>query len=300
MLSQLETGLIRDLPFDQINPNLLLSFYLRGLQDLFVDKDGTPWDASWFNFCISQGMMLVEQRCNIAIEPQQRVELHDYEHEQVSQYLLLNLEFPPVVDVVHFSAVYPADFQGGGVPAWIQGSNTIKFDDIEPGNVAFDFPKNWIRVREDGQVQIVPLAGGIDSAFLGVGSVYLPLLFGALYRLPQLWRVEYICGFHNQQVPFIVVDAIMKASAIEALSKVAETLRPPGVTNIELGLGNQVRRSYSLDAGRRRGTAALFGDLLSKYREDLFGSRELPSKVHEGGLLQQIRDKYHGIPLYPV
>lgn len=295
----LSEGPIRDMDPEEININHLKKYYLKGFVELFVDEDGRPFEDAWWNMKLSQGINLVEEYCEITTLPQRRVELHDYEIEQVHQYLLVRLWRPPVRMVEHFSAIYPATFTSGGIPGWMQGASTVKFDDIPGDQIAFDFPQNWIKIRESGQVQIVPLAGGIDTAFLGVGSTYLPLLFGAIHALPQLWRVQYICGFFNSRIPFIICDAIFKAATIECLTWLGELLRPPGVTNMSVGLEGVMRR-YNFDVGKARGYAAMFSDIHSKYRKDLFGDESDRSLNHVGGMLQKIKDKYHGIDLEAI
>lgn len=295
MSTSLEHGITKQVSHERVNYNTLISDYLWGLEPLFFDRKGHPCTPTWWNTRLSAGYALVEQLTDVTILPEEVVEFHDYDPGQLDNFVLVQLQETPVHSVLKFSAVFPALATGGGTyPAWVAGRTTESFDDIDGDTVAFSFPPEWFKVKDGGQLQILPSAGGIDSSVLGLGRGHMPFSHGANAAIPSLWRVQYIAGFHNQGIPFYVYDTCMKAAAMDALTHIADTLKPPGVTSMVLQI-EDVRREYSFDAGKAKGLASMFSDRLSSYYDHLYGSKNRASPTTQGGALQQIKDDYAGL-----
>lgn len=277
--------LTRDVPIDQISPENLKKRYLRGLESLFVDRDGTPWEDDWYWWWLSKGLERVEEAANVSVIPRKRVEFHDYIVDDYKQFAYLELWYPPVHSVTKVQAIYPISGQTPGL-----STLESQLDD----DVIFDFPLEWVRLYPGGKMHLVPTQGTLSQVMLGRGGAYLPLIYQTLGYLPQLWRVEYIGGFSNKGVPLIVADAIYKAAAIECLTVLSDTLRPPGATNISTSIEG-ISRSYGMESGVGGKVAAVFSSRLASYKEDLYGTNSRGQQM--GGMLQTIQSRYQGIPM---
>ena len=298
MNSHLHDGFVTGLPIADIDYRFLIDNYLTAQEPLFRDRENRPFPASWWNTQLSAGFALVEGKCDICIIPRQIVEMQDYETWQISEFVLLQTERTPVQEVISIAGVFPSSVrEGHTMKAWVSGTKAVEFADLDRDQFAFEFPLNWIKMRDGGQIQIVPTAGGINAAFLGVGGAFMPMVLGTGANIPNLWRVEYIAGFHNTDVPFMLLDAVMKAAAINCYTRLSELMRPPGVKSMSLETEG-VKRTYAFEA--TKGVASVFSSSIAAYREDLYGSSDMPSSTHVGGLLQQIKDKYQGEVLYSL
>lgn len=282
------TSPVTSVKIPDINPHNLKSLYLRGLVHLFVDRpihEGdkpTPWPDEVFWWAISKGIERIEEGANVSVMPRKRTEFHDYILGDYIQFAFVKLWFPPVHAVTKVSAIYPVTGSPSGLEFNAETENTI-----------FDFPPEWFRLYPSGQLHIVPTQGTLSQVLLGRGGSYLPMIYGTLTYLPQLWRVEYIGGFHNTDVPFIVADAIFKAAAVQLLTTLSDTLRPPGVTSMATNFDG-LSRSYSFENGGGR-NAALFSSRISAYNTELYGSPEDSGTHQTGGMIKTIRDRYMGI-----
>ena len=237
-------GLTNQIGISEINPDMLINNYLTGLEDLFVDKEGIPWPNSWWWWRLSKGVERVEEGANITLMPRKRVEFHDYKQTDYIQFAYIELWHAPVLSVEKVSAVYPVT----GPP--------ISQTGIDDRGVIIDFPIEWVRLYPGGKLHIVPTAGTLSQVLLGKGGSYLPLIYNHLSYLPQLWKIEYTAGFQNLYVPFIIADAVFKAAAIEALTVLSDSIRPPGTTNMEVSFDGLSRR-YSFEKGDKK-AAAMF------------------------------------------
>lgn len=296
-------SMTRDVDLDEINPRNLLRYYLRGLETLFTDEDGTPWGDHFFWWCLSQGLMRIEEESSITVIPARRVEMHDHMIRDYDTFILTNLDRPPVHCITSVSVVYPSpsliDGSNGGYPYKQSTSDPDSGAPLSDTNIAYNIPMEWIRIRRSGQLQIVPSWGGINSLGAGMGSSFPFATFdGALY-VPQMWRIEYIGGFYNSRVPMIVADALFKSAAIEALTVLSDTVRPPGATSFNL-VFDGVQRSYQIDTGQQGGVAAVFSARIRQYRKDLYGDPQNKAIAQVGGMIQRIRDRYQGIMLLPT
>tara|TARA_R100000808_G_C2126921_1_gene136991 strand:+ start:328 stop:1191 length:864 start_codon:yes stop_codon:yes gene_type:complete len=281
-------GLQKHVQISDISPTVLKNTYLRGLESLFVDPDGTPWPDEWYYWWLSKGVERVEEVANVRVIPKKYVEFHDYILTDYVNFAYIELFNPPVMAVTKVQAIYPTT-GGATVGAY---SDTA----AENSNVIFDFPLEWVRLYEGGKMHLVPTQGTLSQVLLGRGGAYLPMIYGSLNYLPQLWRIEYIGGFMNQTIPFIVVDAIYKAACIEALTVLSDTLRPPGVTSLASAVDG-ISRNFNFEIGNQK-VSALFSSRLGSYTKDLYGSDEGGrDDMIRGGMLLTIKQRYQGISM---
>lgn len=275
------TGLVTHVDLNTITPNMLKRVYLRGLVKLFVDEVGKPWEDSWWWWWLSKGVERVEEGANVSIMPRQRIEIYDFKLSDYTQFAYFDLYHPPVHAVTRVRAIYPVT---GVTPTTVTEDNA---------GILFDFPLEWVRLYPGGRLHLVPTSGTLSQVLIGRGGSYLPIFYGQLKYVPQLWRIEYISGFYSSSVPFIVADAVFKAAAIEALTVLADTLRPPGVKGMNTTY-DRLNRTYQFEGGGPK-VAALFTSRINAYRSDLYGSPDEGSSYQKGGLLQTIRDQFQGI-----
>ena len=282
-------GLQKHVPINDITPEILKNNYLRGIHSLFVDPDGTPFPDDWYYWWLSKGVERVEEVANVRVIPHKYVEFHDYVLTDYVNFAYIELFNPPVMAVTKVEAIYPTT---GGATV---GAFNIS-DGENNSNVIFDFPLDWVRLYEGGKMHLVPTQGTLSQVLLGRGGAYLPMIYGSLSYLPQLWRITYIGGFMNQNLPFIVADAIFKSACIEALTVLSDTLRPPGVTSLASSVDG-ISRNFNFEIGREK-VSALFSSRLGAYYKDLYGS-DTGGKddMIRGGSLLTIKQRYQGISM---
>ena len=248
-----------------------------------MDPDGVPWPDDWYYWWLSKGVERVEEVANVRVIPKEYVEFHDYVLSDYVNFAYIELFNPPVSAVTKVEAIYPTS--GGATVGALSSS--------ENNNVIFDFPIEWVRLYEGGKMHLVPTQGTLSQVLLGRGGAYLPMIYGSLNYLPQLWRIRYVGGFMNQTLPFIVVDSIYKAASIEVLTVLSDTLRPPGVTSLASAVDG-ISRNFNFEVGGQK-VAALFSSRLGAYTKDLYGSSEA-GRV-DSGMLQTIKERYQGISM---
>jgi len=284
------TGLTSHVSLKDLNPDHLKATYLRGLEHLFVDrptergKPGKPWPDAWWWWMLSKGVERIEEGANVSVTSRKRLELHDYVLSDYQQFAYIELWFPPVHSVTKVQAIYPVT----GVHPYAGDDPSIDSD------VILDFPLEWVRLYGGGKMHLVPTQGTLSQVLLGRGGSYLPMIYGTVNYLPQLWRIEYIGGFHNSDLPFIVADAVLKGAAIQALTVLSDTLKPPGATGISTNFDG-VSRNYNFEMSGAYGkVASMFSSRLAAYRTELYGSPD--EQGHQlGGMLGAIRSRYQGI-----
>ena len=279
-------GLQKHVQLSDITPEVLKRNYLRGMESLFVDRDGAPWPDDWYYWWLSKGVERVEEVANVKVIPHKYVEFHDYVLTDYVNFAYLELFNPPVMAVTKVEAIYPTT--GGATVGALNSDND--------SNVIFDFPIEWVRLYEGGKMHLVPTQGTLSQVLLGRGGAYLPMIYGSLSYLPQLWRITYIGGFMNQNIPFIVADSIYKAACIEALTVLSDTLRPPGVTALASAVDG-ISRNFNFEIGNQK-VSALFASRLGAYMKDLYGSEEAGrDDMIRGGMLWTIKQRYQGISM---
>lgn len=286
------TRLLHALDLEQINPVTLKSVYLRGLVGLFTDPPvvqgapPTPWPDELFWVFLSKGAERIKELANVIVAPERVLEVHDYRARDYVQMARLTLFKAPVHQVTSVKAVYPST---GVVAGSTQAVNS------DGSQTIFDFPLEWVRLYADGSLHLVPTQGSLSNIMLGRGGAYIPLVYGALEYLPQLWQIEYVAGFQNTKVPYIVADALFKIAAIEALTTLSDTLKPVGASSVSVSFDG-ISRNTQFESGRGR-AAAVFASRIEAYQKEVYGSSEAVSTHEVGGLIKQIRDRYHGVSM---
>jgi hypothetical protein len=103
------------------------------------------------------------------------------------------------------------------------------------GQIIVDFMKRpeWVKFYpEAAQFQIVPYAGDPTLfAMLGGSQSGFPFITGQINRnMPQMWYIDYISGYPQDEIPKDIVHIIAKLAAVDLLGIAGEALTA-GVTN---------------------------------------------------------------------
>lgn len=247
------------IPLDTVDVDYLKSAYLTGFT--FLDADGQELPEIFFQEHLVNAMAVLEEQTNVSILLTEVVgEKHDYRANDYAQFAFLQLFKIPTASVSEVRAVYPT-------------GQTIQV-----------FPSEWVRLeRTHSILQLVPTSGSLSQVILGYGSDYLPLIFNGIGMLPQLWEVDYTCGFPPDAVPRIIVEALCKLAAVEILKIVSDLVHPLGVTSASLSVdGLSQSKGFNLPAFKAR---------IDAYEGDLHG---------DDGLIKQISQNYRGIMLASV
>lgn len=229
--------------------------YLPGFT--FYGTDRQPLPPSFFEEQLRQALGVLEDTLNIDILERVIVaEKHDYRIQEYNAFAFTQLFRIPTRSVQEVRAVYPT-------------GQTIQV-----------FPPEWVRIEKDrSYLQLVPTAGTISQVLLGQGGTYLPLVYGTLGWLPQLWSVDYTSGLDPDNIPLIFIQAIAKLAALNIFTVLSNLVHPIGVVSQSLAVdGLSQSRGYVLPA---------FRAIIDGYRADLYG----PSGLG-GGLIDQIRSTY--------
>lgn len=250
-----------------ISPSYLKTNYLNGLD--FVDENGVTIPAQWYAVKLRTAIATFERITKVRILRRTiTAELHDYYAQDYAQFMYLNLFEYPVVSVESISAMYPT------------------------GQIITTFPNEWVRLdKMKGQIQLVPTNGTLSQVILGQGGSYLPILFGTMSKLPQLFHIDYTAGFEDGKIPTDLIDAIMKLATIEVLANMGDTIFPPGVSSISAGVDGL---SQGMGIVNNGDSPPVFAGRVNTYTRDLYGDPRMPNKK---GALQEIKDDFRGILL---
>lgn len=252
------------LSLSDLTPDYIKKTYLAGLR--LLDDNNQEMADEWYTTHIANAIAWLEDVTNVDILKRVNVkETHDYHVNDYIQYAFIQLFRIPALSVQAVRAVYPT------------------------GQLMQVFPNPWVKLEtHHSQIQLVPTAGTLSQVIIGQGGDYLPLVFGSLNYLPQLWEVDYTSGFDPEAVPRMIIEAICKRACIEMLQIMADTIAPLGQTSQSLSIdGMSQSRSFALPAFKAR---------IDKYSADL----GLPPAVGTNNLLSQIRNTYLGINLASV
>jgi hypothetical protein len=248
----------------ELTADYLKLYYLTGLK--FVDKNGKEYPDSLYDTHMMNAARKLEALCDIVVLPQTiTAEEHDYHAADFMQWGFLRLYRVPVRAVYSVRAVYPA------------GGSTV------------NYPTEMIEVREDtGQINIVATQGSLSSVIVGQGGDFLPLVYGGVSTVPNLWQVDYLAGMDPEDVPRLIVEAIMKMASMDLLALFSDLVRPIGVNSESASIdGLSQSMSYQLPAFQAR---------IKRYSEDLYGpDGKQQDLTMTSGMLKQILNKYRPI-----
>lgn len=244
-----------------LTPQWLKDNYLTGLK--FVDINGVEYGDGVFETHLQNAVSKLEKLCDISIlELTIKSEEHDYIVTDYLNWGWMQLYKVPVKMVTELRGVYPL------------GTNVVKY------------PNEWIQVNGDsGQINVVPTQGAIGAVIIGQGGDFVPIVYGGVSRVPNLWQVDYVAGMDPDNLPRMVVEALAKLACMDLLAIFSDLTRPIGVTSESASVdGLSQNRSYTVPAFQAR---------LKQYTADLYGPEGKSQEVGmTSGLLKQIQDSF--------
>lgn len=212
--------------------------YLFGLK-LTNDK-GEPLPDAVYQHYILAAVRNIERELGIPLISQSFCEMHDYHPEDRGTYSLLQLDNYPVQSVSQFRVEYPT------------GQNIVVF------------PAEWMRLDKSvGHLQIVPTAGTLSSYLIATGGAALHHSFGGY--IPQLFRVEYVAGFADCQIPRDIIDLIGKQASMGMFNIFGDLIAGAGIATVSLsmdGLSQNIGTTSSA-------TNAGYGARIGQYAKDI-------------------------------
>ena len=249
-----------------LTPDWLRKNYLLGLK--FVDECGNPYDDDFYETYLQNAVRKLEMLCDISILSLTiNAEQHDYDASDYIQWGFLRTFKVPVKQIDELRGVYPTNVS------------------------AVRFPSEWIEFRADtGQINIVANGGGLGQVVIGQGGTILPMLYGGMSTLPNLWQIDYVAGMDEMNLPRPIVEAVAKMAASEILTMMSDLIRPLGVNSQSVSIdGLSQSQSYQVPAFKAR---------LDRYDADLYGpAGKQQVLAMTNGLLKQIYDAFHPIQL---
>lgn len=249
-----------------LTPTWLKANYLTGLE--FVDKDGVAYPDDVFETHMQNAVVKLEKLCDITILPLTiKAEEHDYIVTDYLNWGWMQLYKVPVKMVTELRGVYPL------------GTNVVKY------------PNEWIQVNgESGQINVVPTQGAIGAVIIGQGGDFVPIMYGGVSRVPNLWQVDYVAGMDTNEMPRMIVEALAKLACMDLLSIFSDLTRPVGVTSQSASVdGLSQSQSYAVPAFQAR---------LQRYEADLYGPQgKQQDLTMTSGLLKQIQNAYRPMTL---
>lgn len=247
-----------------LDPDWLKANYLTGLE--FVDAKGKPYPPSFFETHMQNAVRTIEMLCDITIlELTITSEEHDYHAQDYLQWGWLQLFKVPVKSVTKLRGVFPL------------------------GVSIVTYPGEWIQIRGDaGQINVVPNQGALGSVIIGQGGDFLPVLYGGISSIPNLWQVDYVAGMDPDNLPREIVEVIAKMACIDILTIMSDLVRAIGVSSESASIdGLSQSMSYQLPAFQAR---------IARYTEELYGPNGKSQEMTmTSGKLKQLYDKYRPI-----
>jgi len=149
----------------------LKELYLFGID--LSDDAGNPFPPAIFEHYIRSAVSALEHRLDIPIRKiEVEQERQDYYREDYQNYLWIELDQHPVIEIDQVTIVLPGE------------------------SVVQVFERDWIHIdRLTGQLQLVPGTGTAGTILLGASGAWLPLIYGNNRYIPDVFRISYKAGF---------------------------------------------------------------------------------------------------------
>lgn len=217
----------------------LKSRYLFGVE--LTNKDGNEMPDEVLQFYLDSAVSYLEMTLDLSIRQRNYIEKQDYRQTDYQNFAFMRLYHYPVVEVNSLKGQFPL-----GVDAVI-------------------FPRQWIRIYEEsGELQLVPTIGSVANFPITSGSYFLPHLWSGRH-LPQFFICDYIAGFEDGEIPYLLNHAIGLVAAIGLLDILGELLYGPGITTKSLGIDG-LTQSIGTNASA---TSSAYSARIESYRKQL-------------------------------
>lgn len=220
-----------------------------------TDDRGNPLADAVFEHYILSAIRWLEHQLDIPILPASFVERHDYHSGDQSNFLLIQLDNYPVLDVEEFRVQYPS------------------------GQSIIIFPNEWLRINNaEGHLQVVPTAGTLSQVLIGRGGTYLPAIYAGPRDMPQLFEIAYSAGFAAGKVPRNIIDIIGKFASLGPFNIFGDLIAGAGIANISLsmdGLSQSIGTTSSA-------TNAGYGSRIIQYTKEIKDQIPILRRYYKG------------------
>jgi hypothetical protein len=202
---------------DVITVDELKSNYLFGLD--LTDDAGNELPDTIYEWYIQSAVSLAERQLDIPIRTQVYDEAaidggvserQDYIVQEYYKFIYLQLNNYPVIDVTEVKMVLPTD-------------DTITT--FTGSNLHVD--------KDSGQVMVIPDMN--TTVMLGSTSAWLPLIYGWVDFVPDVFRIKYTAGFANG-VPFDIKSLVGKMASLGPLAILGDLIIGAGIASQQFSM----------------------------------------------------------------
>lgn len=242
--------------FDRYEPVLTLQTfktrYLLGV-NLTLD-DGTPYPDELFEYCIQSAISMIEHDLDIYISPSPKVDNVDFRAPNYMNWNYVQLDHYPVSEVTKWEVIFP--------------SNTT----------LFEYPKEWIRLDADkGILRLFPDQGNIPQWM--VSASFLPQLVMGASHLPHFYKISYVAGFPEDQIPYAINEAIGLTASMLPLDIAGDLIAGAGIANYSISIDGMSQSIGTTSSATNSG----------------YGAKILSFKGRLKETMKILRDYYKGI-----
>lgn len=200
------------------------------------------------------GVSRVEHVLNITLTPTTYTEKRDYSVNNYYNYGFIDLYHKPIIKVNSVKVKY-------------QTSQTL-----------IQYPLEWLRVyNEIGQIQVTPTSGALGYFNLD-NSGYLPQLLGVASQYPQLFEIEYIAGFEQDKIPYIINQLIGMYAAILLLISLGTSTLGVGISGASITLDG-----LSQSTNLFNNPKGLYGARIQAYQDQINAMLDEIKRYYTGG-----------------
>lgn len=210
------------------------------------DTEGNPFPDDLLQSYLDSAISWAEQTLNIAIQPRDEEETHDFLSMDYMNWSYIKVWKKPILEVQEIQLYY------GDKPM-------------------MKIPKEWIKVDNlGGMIQLFPTSGTTSGMIItNSGGMFLPMLHGQLSYVPQMWRVKYKAGmnepaenqvYRKTDIHPNLKDVIYRKTAMGVMGVWGDLIIGAGIAN----------QSVSLDGlSQSIGTtqSAMFGGASSRIKQ---------------------------------
>lgn len=140
------------------------------------DGEGNPFPPDLLQSYLDSAVAWAEQMLNIAIQPREEEEHHDYLMSDYVNWGYIKLWKKPILSVESVEMYY------GDRPM-------------------FTIPADWLRIdRLGGAIQLFPTSGSAGGMIITAsGGLVTPILQGSVGYAPQMWKIKYTAGMTESE-----------------------------------------------------------------------------------------------------
>ncbi|MNW28249.1 hypothetical protein D3C74_50710 [compost metagenome] len=189
------------------------------------DTHGNPFPDDLLQSYLNSSIAWAEQVLNIAIQPREEEEVHDYLAQDYMNWGYVKLWKKPVLEVQSLEMWY------GDRPM-------------------MTIPKEWLKIDPlSGMIQMFPTSGSTGGMIITAsGGMFLPILRGSIGYVPQMWKVKYTAGmsepsteatgqvYRKTDIHPNLKEVIYKKTAMSVMGVWGDLIIGAGIANQSIGI----------------------------------------------------------------